>query len=102
MPKEYFMTLEPVNDRIVVRPIESSVTTGGIHLPSTVANEKNAKGTVIAVGPGYILQSGEHKKTQVKVGDTVIYEKFNASEIEVDKQKLFVMPENAVLSIIRD
>ncbi len=69
------MTLKPLGDRLVVKPMEAEETTaGGIVLPDT-AKEKPQKGEVIAAGPGKLLDSGKIEPMEVKVGDTIYYAK---------------------------
>ncbi len=80
MAKE--LNLKPLDDRVVVEPMEAEeMTAGGIVLPDT-AKEKPQRGTVLAVGPGKLLDSGERGKLSVAVGDEVIYGKYSGSEIE--------------------
>ena len=76
--------IRPLDDRVVVEPIEAEETTaGGIVLPDS-AKEKPQRGTVVAVGPGKLLDSGSRGELSVAVGDEVIYGKYGGSDIEVD------------------
>jgi chaperonin GroES len=90
--------LRPLDDRVVVEPMEAEeVTAGGIVLPDS-AKEKPQRGTVIAVGPGKLLDSGQRGELSVAVGDEVIYGKYTASEIEVDGREVKILRESDILA----
>ena len=90
--------LRPLDDRIVVEPMEAEeVTAGGIVLPDS-AQEKPQRGTVVAVGPGKLLDSGERGELSVAVGDEVIYGKYSASDIEVDGREVKILRESDILA----
>ncbi|MDR3183026.1 MAG: co-chaperone GroES [Planctomycetaceae bacterium] len=92
------INLKPLDDRIVVQPLEAEAkTAGGLYLPDT-AKEKPQRGTVIAVGPGKILDSGNRAELSVSVGDEVIYGKYSGSDIEVDGQEIKILRETDVLA----
>ena len=92
------ITLRPLDDRVVVEPMEAEeVTSGGIVLPDS-AQEKPQRGTVVAVGPGKLLDSGERGALSVAVGDEVIYGKYSASDIEVDGREVKILRESDVLA----
>jgi chaperonin GroES len=94
------MKLEPLDDRIVVEPMEAEEKTkGGIVLPDT-AQEKPQKGTVIAVGPGRVADDGKRIPPTVKKGDKVIYAKYGGSEIDVDGKEYMILRESDVLAKI--
>jgi chaperonin GroES len=94
------MKLEPLDDRIVVEPMEAEEKTkGGIVLPDT-AKEKPQKGTVIAVGPGRVADDGKRIPPTVKKGDKVIYAKYGGSEIDVDGKEYMILRESDVLAKI--
>ena len=94
------MKLEPLDDRIVVEPMEAeSKTKGGIVLPDT-AKEKQQKGKVIAVGPGRVADDGKRIPPTVKKGDKVIYAKYGGSEIDVDGKEYMILRESDVLAKI--
>jgi chaperonin GroES len=94
------MKLEPLDDRIVVEPMEAeSKTKGGIVLPDT-AKEKPQKGKVIAVGPGRVADDGKRIPPTVKKGDKVIYAKYGGSEIDVDGKEYMILRESDVLAKI--
>jgi len=93
------MKIEPLEDRIVVEPLEAEeVTKGGIVLPDT-AQEKPQQGKIVAVGPGRVLDSGDRAKPAVKKGDTVVYAKYGGTEIKVDGKDLMILRESDILAI---
>ena len=90
--------LRPLDDRVVVEPMSAEETTaGGIVLPDS-AQEKPQRGTVIAVGPGKLLDSGERGELSVTVGDEVIYGKYGGSELEVDGHEVKILRESDILA----
>ncbi|EMI19279.1 Chaperonin Cpn10 [Rhodopirellula maiorica SM1] len=92
------MNLRPLDDRIVVEPVEAEETTaGGIVLPDS-AREKPQRGTVVAVGPGKMLDSGNRGELSVTVGDVVIYGKYGGSNIEVDGREMKILRESDILA----
>ncbi len=92
------INLRPLDDRVVVEPKEAEeVTAGGIVLPDT-AKEKPQRGTVIAVGPGKLLDSGDRGTLSVSVGDEVIYGKYSGSEVEVDGREVKILRETDILA----
>ena len=94
------VSLRPLDDRVVVRPSEAEETTaGGIVLPDS-AREKPQRGTVIAVGPGKLLDSGNRGELSVKIGDVVIYGRYGGSEVEVDGQEMKILRETDILAKI--
>jgi chaperonin GroES len=92
------INLKPLDDRVVVEPVEAEeVTAGGIVLPDS-AKEKPQRGKVLAIGPGKLLDSGERGKLSVAVGDEVIYGKYSGSEIEIDKREVKILRESDILA----
>lgn len=92
--------LRPLDDRIVVKPLEAEqMTAGGIVLPDT-AKEKPQRGTVVATGPGKLLDSGQRGAMAVAVGDEVIYGKYSGSDIEVAGEEYKILRESDVLAKI--
>ena len=90
--------LQPLADRLVVKPIErEEVTKGGIVLPDT-AKEKPQEGEVLAVGPGRLSEDGKRIAMDVKVGDRVIYAKYGGTEIKVDDEELMILRESDILA----
>ena len=94
------LNLRPLDDRVVVEPLEAEeVTAGGIVLPDS-AKEKPQRGKVVAVGPGKLLDSGDRGKLSVGVGDQVIFGKYGGSEVEVDGVEYKILRENDILAKI--
>jgi chaperonin GroES len=92
------LKLRPLDDRVVVEPKEAEErTAGGIVLPDT-AKEKPQRGTVVSVGPGKLLDSGERGKLSVSVGDEVIYGKYSGTEIEVNGRDVKILRESDILA----
>jgi len=90
--------LQPMADRVVVRPIErEEVTKGGIVLPDTV-KEKPQEGEVLAVGPGRLSEDGKRIAMDVKVGDRVIYAKYGGTEIKIENEELVILRESDILA----
>jgi chaperonin GroES len=90
--------LQPLGDRVVVRPSsEEEVTKGGIILPDT-AKEKPQRGVVIAVGPGRLDEEGKRVPMEVKKGDKVIYSKYAGSEIKQDDEEVLILRESDILA----
>jgi chaperonin GroES len=90
--------LRPLDDRVVVEPMEAEqMTAGGIVLPDT-AKEKPQRGTVISIGPGKLMDSGERGTMSVKIGDEVIYGKYSGTEIELNGQDVKILREADILA----
>jgi chaperonin GroES len=90
--------LRPLDDRVVVEPVEAEeVTAGGIVLPDS-AKEKPQRGVVLALGPGKLLDSGERGALSVAVGDEVIYGKYSGSDIEVEGREVKILRETDILA----
>ena len=94
------MNIRPLHDRIVVRRVEDERTSpGGIVIPDS-ATEKPMQGTVLAVGNGKMLESGEQRALDVKVGDKVMFGKYSGTEVKVDGEEVLVMREDDVMGVI--
>jgi chaperonin GroES len=92
------LNIRPLDDRVVVEPLEAEETTaGGIVLPEN-AKEKPQRGTVVAVGPGRLLDSGDRGDLSVSVGDEVIFGKYGGTEIEVDGTEVKILRESDILA----
>ncbi len=90
--------LQPLADRLVVKPIErEEVTKGGIVLPDT-AKEKPQEGKVMAVGPGRLSEDGKRIAMEVKVGDIVIYAKYGGVEYKIDDKEVIILRESDILA----
>ena len=94
------LTLKPLGDRLVVKPIEQEeVTASGIILPET-AKEKPQEGEVLAAGPGKLDDNGKRVPMEVKVGDRVLYAKYAGTEIKLEDDKVLILKESDVLAIV--
>ena len=90
--------LQPLADRLVVKPSQKEeMTKGGIYLPDT-AKEKPQEGEVVAVGPGKTTDDGKRIPMDLKVGDKVIYSKYGCSEIKIDDVEMIILRESDVLA----
>ena len=94
------MSVKPLEDRILIKPIEAETKTkSGIFLPES-AKEKPMQGKVVALGPGKLLDNGERVKPSVKKGDTVVYGKYAGTEIEIKNVAHVIMRESELLGLI--
>ncbi len=92
------MKLQPLADRLIVKPIErEDVTKGGIVLPDTV-KEKPQEGNVLAVGPGRLSEDGKRIAMDVKVGDIVVYAKYGGTDIKVEDEEVIILRESDILA----
>ena len=93
--------LNPLADRVVVKPLEEKEQKkGGIIIPDT-AKEKPQEGKVIAVGAGKISETGERIKPEVKKGDRVLYGKYSGTEITIDGDEYLILREDEILAVIK-
>lgn len=94
------MKINPLDDRVVVQPVDAEeVTAGGIVLPDS-AREKPQRGKVVAVGPGRLLDSGERSAIGVAEGDEVLYGKYGGTDVEVDGGEFKILRESDILAKI--
>jgi len=94
------MKIRPLQDRVVVRRKEEETkSAGGIVLPGSAA-EKPAQGEVLAVGPGRIMDNGEKRPVDIKVGDTVVFGKYASNTIKIDNEELLILSENEIYGVI--
>ena len=94
--------LRPLGDRVVVRPTtREEMTKSGIVLPDT-AKEKPQEGTILAVGPGRILDDGKREQVDVKEGQKVLYAKYAGTEFKVDEEELLIVSQKDILAIVED
>src|SRR5258705_13756373 len=94
------MKIRPLHDRVIVKRLEEERTSpGGIVIPDTAA-EKPIQGKVIAVGKGKILESGEVRPLDVKIGDKVLFGKYSGTEVKMDGDELVVMREEDIMAVI--
>ncbi len=94
------MKLNPLYDRVVVKPAPpEEVTKGGIIIPDT-AKEKPQQGEVVAVGQGKLTEDGKLIPLQVKVGDQVLFGKYAGTEVSIDGEEYLIMRESDIYAII--
>jgi len=90
--------LEPLGDRVVIKPSKrEEVSKGGIVLPDT-AKEKPQEGEVVAIGPGKMTDDGKRIAMDVKVGDIVVYARYAGTEFKIDEEELIVVRESDILA----
>lgn len=95
------MNIQPLQDRVVVKPLEpEEVKKGGIIIPDT-AKEKPQEGQVIAAGPGRMSDEGKLINLSVKVGDKVLFGKYSGTEVSVDGTDYLIMRESDILAVIK-
>lgn len=96
------MNIRPLHDRVVVRRLEAETTTkGGIVIPDS-STEKPIQGEVVAVGDGTLLESGERRPLDLRVGDRVLFGKYAGTEVKLDGEELVVMRETDIMAVIED
>jgi len=94
------MNIRPLHDRVIIRRMEEEKTSpGGIVIPDS-ATEKPIKGEVVAIGKGKILENGDVRPLDVKVGDMILFGKYSGTEVSVDNEELLVMREDDITAII--
>jgi chaperonin GroES len=98
MAKEINLKVRPLDDRVVVEPLEADEkTAGGILLPDT-AKQKPQRGRVLAVGPGKMLEDGQRAKVSVTKGDEVLFGRYSGTDIQVDQKEIKIMRESDILA----
>ena len=94
------MKIRPLNDRVIVKRLEEERTSpGGIVIPDTAA-EKPVQGKIVAVGKGKILEDGQVRPLDVKVGDKILFGKYSGSEIKIDGEEHLIMREEDILGVV--
>jgi chaperonin GroES len=94
------MKIRPLHDRVIVKRLDEDRTSpGGIVIPDTAA-EKPVQGKIVAVGKGKILEDGQVRPLDVKVGDKILFGKYSGTEVKVDGEELVVMREEDVMAVI--
>jgi chaperonin GroES len=94
------VTVKPLSDRVVVKPLEESEQMrGGLYIPDT-AKEKPSQGEVVAVGPGKVSDEGARLDMDVKVGDRVLYGKYSGTDVTLDGQEYLILRESDILAVI--
>ena len=103
MSKTAKINIEPLYDKVVIKPLkEDEVTASGIVLPGTADKEKPMQGEVVAVGRGKRLKNGEFAPMSVKVGDKVLFPKYSPDEVEIGDEEYLIVEEEKILGIVRD
>jgi chaperonin GroES len=98
MAKETNLKVRPLDDRVVVEPLEADEkTAGGILLPDT-AKQKPQRGRVLAVGPGKMLEDGQRAKVSVTKGDEVLFGRYGGTDIQVDQKEIKILRESDILA----
>ena len=93
------MKIRPLHDRVIVKRLEEERTSpGGIVIPDTAA-EKPIQGRIVAVGKGKILEDGQVRPLDVKVGDKILFGKYSGTEVKIDGDELVVMREDDLMAV---
>ena len=94
------MKIRPLHDRVIVKRLEEDRTSpGGILIPGTAA-EKPVQGKIVAIGKGRILEDGQVRPCDVKVGDKILFGKYSGTEVKLEGEELVVMREEDVMAVI--
>ncbi len=94
------MNLRPLHDRVVIKRMEEERTSsGGIVIPDS-ATEKPSRGEVLAVGNGKVLDNGEVRALDVKIGDTVLFGKYSGNDVKMGDDELVVMREDDIMAVV--
>jgi chaperonin GroES len=94
------MKFKPLRDRVFVKySSEEEMTSGGLYIPDT-AKEKPQKGTIMAVGSGRVTDDGKRQPLEVKVGDTILFDKYSGSKIRLDEEDYLIIREEDILGIL--
>ncbi len=96
------MNIRPLHDRVVVRRLEEeSTSAGGIVLPDSAA-EKPSQGEVLSIGTGKVLENGDVRALDVKVGDKIIFGQYGGSTVKVDGEELLILTESEIFGVLED
>jgi chaperonin GroES len=94
------MAVKPLEDRVLVKPIEAEARTeSGLYLPEA-SKERPIQGEVVAVGPGKLLDNGKRAQLTVRKGDRVVYGKYAGSEVEIKGDKHLILRETELLGVV--
>ena len=94
------LKIRPLHDRVIIQRLDAETkTAGGIVIPDSAA-EKPIRGKVMAVGKGKILESGDVRPLDVKVGDHILFGKYSGTEVKMDGEEYLVMREEDVMAVI--
>jgi len=101
MPTASATRIQPLADRVVVKPLEETEQMkGGLYIPDT-AKEKPQQGEVVAVGPGKLTEDGKRIAPELKEGDRVLYGKYSGTEVTVGDEQYLILRESDVLAIVK-
>ena len=96
------MKVRPLDDRVLVKPLDAEeMTAGGIVLPGT-AKEKSQRAEVVSVGQGKLMDNGQRSAVSVKAGDRVVLRKYGGTDIKIDGEEFQIMRENEILAILEE
>ena len=94
------LKIRPLHDRVIIKRLEEERTSpGGIVIPDS-ATEKPIRGKVVAVGKGKILENGNVRALDIKVGDNILFGKYSGTEVKLDGEELLVMREEDIMAVI--
>jgi len=94
------LKIQPLGDRVVVKPLDrETVTKSGIVLPDT-AKEKPQEGEILAVGPGKVLDNGKRTSLEVQVGQRVLFAKYAGTEVKMENEEYLILRESDIMGII--
>ena len=94
------VNIKPLGDRVVIKPAtKEEVSLAGVILPDT-AKEKPQKGTIVAAGPGKVLESGQRQAMEVSEGQTVLYAKYAGTEVKLEGEEYLILSEKDILAIV--
>ncbi len=94
------LKIRPLHDRVIIKRLEEErVSAGGIVIPDS-ATEKPVRGKVIAVGKGKILENGNVRGMDIKIGDNILFGKYSGQEVKVDGEEFLVMKEEDIMAVI--
>jgi chaperonin GroES len=94
------MNIRPLHDRVIVKRVEEETTSaGGIIIPNA-AKEKPSRGTIVAIGNGKVLENGDLRALEVKVGDQVLFGKYSGTEFKADGEEFLYMNESDIIGVI--
>ena len=94
------MNIRPLHDRVVVRRLEEdAMSAGGIVLPDSAA-EKPSQGEILAVGTGKVMDNGDVRGLDVKVGDKIIFGQYAGSTVKIDGEELLILSENEIFGVL--
>ena len=96
------MKIRPLQDRVVVRRKEEETKTAGGIILTGSATEKPAQGEVLAVGPGRIMDNGDKRPVDVKVGDIVVFGKYASNTVKIDGEELLILSESEIYGVVED